>query len=254
MKNTFAVTMTLLLALTLGGSIAGYRLATTPHHAEEEAAKGGAQSIGDPTTQDTKSEDAPTAQSAATVGSDGLTTPQGNVRPDQIGGSSSGENGAVGVDGGQEGGGAEESEGGDLGGGTGDGENESAPQDGLTRDGGTATGSGAPEGAPGSQGAQSEAESGEGGGVEGTDPSTGEVDRGVASPTVQDADTEVGQTGASNVEKSSAGSTRLSDEKAAEIADTLGGDSEGTPGQDSRAEQLDETGESETPPTAPATR
>ncbi|MBB5233548.1 hypothetical protein [Deinococcus budaensis] len=249
MKNTFAVTMTLLLALTLGGSIAGYRIATTPHHAEEEAAKGGAESIGDPTTQDVKSEDAPTAQSAATVGSDGLTTPQGNVRPDQIGGSTSGENGAVGVDGGQEGGGAEESEGGDLGGGTGDGQNESGPQDGLTREGGAAEGSAA------SQGAQSEAESGEGGGVEGTNPSTGEVERGVASPTVQDADTQVGQTGASNVEKSSAGSDRLSDEKAAEIADTLGGDSEGRPGQDSRAEQLDETGESANEaPTAPATR
>lgn len=31
MKNTFAVSMTLLLALTLGGSILGYRIATTDH-------------------------------------------------------------------------------------------------------------------------------------------------------------------------------------------------------------------------------
>ncbi|MFC4636943.1 c-type cytochrome [Deinococcus hohokamensis] len=34
MKNTFAVSMTLLLALTLGGSFAAYQKATTPHHAE----------------------------------------------------------------------------------------------------------------------------------------------------------------------------------------------------------------------------
>lgn len=33
-KNTFAVTTTLLLLLTVGGSIAGYKAATKPHHAE----------------------------------------------------------------------------------------------------------------------------------------------------------------------------------------------------------------------------
>lgn len=37
MKNTFAVTMTLLLALALGGSYAGYRIATTPHEAGSAA-------------------------------------------------------------------------------------------------------------------------------------------------------------------------------------------------------------------------
>ncbi|MFD1730561.1 hypothetical protein ACFSC4_04900 [Deinococcus malanensis] len=34
MKNTFAVSMTLLLALTLGGSFAAFQRATTPHQAE----------------------------------------------------------------------------------------------------------------------------------------------------------------------------------------------------------------------------
>ena len=52
MKNTFAVTMTLLLALTIGGSLAGYRIATTPHHAESAAhgAEGAASTSHDATT------------------------------------------------------------------------------------------------------------------------------------------------------------------------------------------------------------
>lgn len=106
MKNTFAVTMTLLLALALGGSFAGYRIATTPHEATE-AHKGGAESIGDPTVQDVKSESVPSAREAATQGSNDLSTAQGNVmEQDQGGGAKAGENGAVAAEGGQESGGA----------------------------------------------------------------------------------------------------------------------------------------------------
>lgn len=42
MKNTFAVTMTLLLALTLGGSYLGYHIATHPAEAHAEGAAAGA--------------------------------------------------------------------------------------------------------------------------------------------------------------------------------------------------------------------
>lgn len=82
MKNTFAVTMTLLLALTLGGSVAGYRIATTPHHAE--------------THDETKatSEEAPSANVAAT-GAAGAPGALGDVKPDQAGGTTSGSEGAV---------------------------------------------------------------------------------------------------------------------------------------------------------------
>jgi mono/diheme cytochrome c family protein len=198
MKNTFAVTMTLLLALTLGGSIAGYRLATAPN--AEEAAKGGAASIGDPTVQDVKSEDAPSAQSAAT-GAAGAPGAQGDVRPDQLGGTNAGQNGAVIAPGGQEGGGAEE-----------------APD--------TEQGDEASEAQPSAVPSPSAPESGGGG-------------------------TQVGQTGASNVERSSAANPTISDEKAAEISSALGGaaqpDGEATApaGQQSGAEQT---------PTAPATQ
>ncbi|MBZ9750299.1 c-type cytochrome [Deinococcus sp. HMF7604] len=84
MKNTFAVTMTLLLALTLGGSIAGYRIATTPHH-EEEAHK---------ETPTPGSEEAPSPNSAAT-GAEGDASAQGDVRAENDGGTQAGENGAV---------------------------------------------------------------------------------------------------------------------------------------------------------------
>lgn len=82
MKNTFAVTITLLLALTLAGSVAGYRMATTPHHAEtHEEAKA-------------VSEEAPSANVAAT-GAAGAPGAQGDVKPDQAGGTTSGPEGAV---------------------------------------------------------------------------------------------------------------------------------------------------------------
>ncbi|WP_339095322.1 c-type cytochrome [Deinococcus sp. VB142] len=64
MKNTFAVTMTLLLALTIGGSIAGYRIATTPQHEASAAhgAKGGEE--GAATTHDATTTESPAAEEA----------------------------------------------------------------------------------------------------------------------------------------------------------------------------------------------
>lgn len=83
MKNTFAVSMTLLLALTLGGSFAGYRIATTPHEKTESGAD-------NPVT----SEAAPSAQRAATGGA-GPAEGQGAVKESNQGGTNTGENGAV---------------------------------------------------------------------------------------------------------------------------------------------------------------
>ncbi|WP_221088267.1 c-type cytochrome [Deinococcus aquaedulcis] len=112
MKNTFAVTMTLLLALTLGGSIAGYRIATTPHHAEghsEGGDKEGSHSEGGHSEGGTEakseggegqdigtrgSEEMPSPQEAAT-GPAGASGALGNVRDDNDGGTQTGENGAV---------------------------------------------------------------------------------------------------------------------------------------------------------------
>jgi mono/diheme cytochrome c family protein len=86
MKNTFAVTMTLLLALTLGGSYAGYRLATTPHEgAHGEATRENAQ---------VPPEEAPSANVAAT-GAAGAPGALGDVKPNEAGGTTSGPNGAV---------------------------------------------------------------------------------------------------------------------------------------------------------------
>ncbi|SEJ73026.1 Cytochrome C oxidase, cbb3-type, subunit III [Deinococcus reticulitermitis] len=99
MKNTFAVTMTLLLALTLGGSFAGYRIATASHHAEgaaEGEAKGAAGAQGEQgnVPGQVKSEEAPSAQRAST-GSDTQGQTTGNVRQQETGGTQSGENGVV---------------------------------------------------------------------------------------------------------------------------------------------------------------
>lgn len=98
MKNTFAVTMTLLLALTLGGSFAGYRIATASHHAEGAAEHGAEKSEGGAqgeqgNIQQPKSEEAPSAQEAATGAN--AQPPTGNVRQDETGGTQSGENGTV---------------------------------------------------------------------------------------------------------------------------------------------------------------
>ncbi|WP_026332578.1 c-type cytochrome [Deinococcus apachensis] len=237
MKNTFAVTMTLLLALALGGSFAGYRIATTPNEAAE-ASKGGAESIGDPTTQDVKSESVPSAREAATQGSNDLSTAQGNVmEQDQAGGAKAGENGAVAADGGEDSGGA----GADAG-------TTSNQNGGTTTDGGTKTtetGSGTESGGTGSTGGGSGDASGEqtgGTGTTGDQSSTdqtggdqttapqnnslrGEGQPNVPSPTVQGSEeTQLGQTGASNTEKATAASGGLSDSKAAEVSSALSGD------------------------------
>ncbi|WP_240741619.1 c-type cytochrome [Deinococcus sp. KSM4-11] len=90
MKNTFAVTMTLLLALTLGGSLAGYRMATAER--EEPAKSGEAATAG---------ESSP-SPSASTTGSAGPSTAQGDTAASQ-GGTQAGENGAVIAAGGEQG-------------------------------------------------------------------------------------------------------------------------------------------------------
>ena len=92
MKNTFAVTMTLLLALTLGGAVTGYRLATAPHEEKVTTNEQGA-----------ISESAPSPNSAAT-GSAGPATAQGDVVAQNEGGTQGGANGAVAAAGGAEGG------------------------------------------------------------------------------------------------------------------------------------------------------
>ncbi|GAA0518713.1 cytochrome c [Deinococcus depolymerans] len=88
MKNTFAVSMTLLLALTLGGSFAAYNIATKPHH-EESKSEGGEKEGATPL-----SESAPSANSAAT-GAAGSAEAQGDVTAPNEGGTQGGENGAV---------------------------------------------------------------------------------------------------------------------------------------------------------------
>lgn len=91
MKNTFAVTMTLLLALTLGGSYGAYRIATTPH--EETKAEGGS---GNQQEQagSVPTEEAPSAASSAT-GAAGAAAAQGNAKAPNQGGEQAGANGAV---------------------------------------------------------------------------------------------------------------------------------------------------------------
>ena len=90
MKNTFAVTMTLLLALTIGGSIAGYNIATKSHH-EEAAAHGegkGTEKGTDATTSGAAgskdstaetSQENTTTQSAEAGAQDGEPNPQANT-------------------------------------------------------------------------------------------------------------------------------------------------------------------------------
>lgn len=82
MKNTFAVTITLLLALTLAGSFAGYRIATTEHTEETRE------------NAQVPPEEAPSANVAAT-GAAGAPGALGDVKPDEAGGTTSGPNGAV---------------------------------------------------------------------------------------------------------------------------------------------------------------
>jgi mono/diheme cytochrome c family protein len=106
MKNTFAVTITLLLALTLAGSFAGYRIATTPH--EEKAAETSSQTTTQEATADASAaataqvppEQAPSADVAAT-GAAGAPGAQGDVKQKEAGGTTSGPNGAVARPGGE---------------------------------------------------------------------------------------------------------------------------------------------------------
>lgn len=91
MKNTFAVTMTLLLALTLGGSYSAYRIATTPH--EETKAEGGTGNQ-EERAGSVPSEEAPSATSSAT-GAAGSAEAQGNAKAPNQGGEQAGPNGAV---------------------------------------------------------------------------------------------------------------------------------------------------------------
>lgn len=92
MKNTFAVSMTLLLALTLGGSLLGYRIATTDHEktASEAApnpgqvSQGGTASTSGSNTAAVKPEGAPGADKNGVSGmgntaSSGQTTTAGST-------------------------------------------------------------------------------------------------------------------------------------------------------------------------------
>lgn len=89
MKNTFAVTMTLLLALTIGGSYAGYRIATTPRHEGSAAGheKGGekatdATHAGQPGSEDSTAEtsqDHTTTESAEAGAQPGEPNPEANT-------------------------------------------------------------------------------------------------------------------------------------------------------------------------------
>jgi mono/diheme cytochrome c family protein len=91
MKNTFAVTMTLLLALTLGGSYSAYRIATTPREeTKKESGTAGQQER----AGSVPSEEAPSATNSAT-GAAGSAEAQGNAKAPNQGGEQAGPNGAV---------------------------------------------------------------------------------------------------------------------------------------------------------------
>ena len=94
MKNTFAVSMTLLLALTLGGSFAAYNIATSAHHEETHSKDEGHSEGGAQENASRPSESAPSPNSAAT-GAAGEAGALGDVTADNEGGVQAGENGAV---------------------------------------------------------------------------------------------------------------------------------------------------------------
>ncbi|MEF2278562.1 c-type cytochrome [Deinococcus sp. YIM 134068] len=212
MKNTFAVTMTLLLALTLGGSYAGYRIATTPHHEEGIGAGGEEVEGGDPTTAKVPSEEAPSAREAAT-GEAGAGGALGDVMQDQAGGTQSGENGAVIVPGGESNTGTQTGE----------------AQEGDAADGGAGeadeASTGQSDGTTG-PGVESSRESTPVGGTNAADGAPAGDTRGTPSPTESESEenTQLGQTGASNIEKTMAGDPATGDAKAAEVANAIGGD------------------------------
>lgn len=94
MKNTFAVSMTLLLALTLGGSFTAYRVATSAPHGESHSKDEGHSEGGEQEGASRPSESAPSPNSAAT-GAAGEAGALGDVTADNEGGVQAGENGAV---------------------------------------------------------------------------------------------------------------------------------------------------------------
>lgn len=195
MKNTFAVTMTLLLALTLGGSYAGYRIATTPHHPENvaEEAHGGAETSStmagapgdDVVSNQEAAVNAGEAEPLAAPGGTGPNSVQNqnvNNLQAEAGGLNAGVSGTV-------------------------------PQTGLAAGGENPTGENT-EVATGEQADEGAERSEEG---VSSDPT--------ASPTAQGTeDTELGQTGASNTEKAVAGSPGASNSQAAEVASATNGD------------------------------
>ena len=79
MKNTFALSMTLLLALTLGGSILGYRIATTDEKpaAAESSNPGMTSQGGSASTSGSNTAAAPTEGSGKAVGAGGSTMNSG---------------------------------------------------------------------------------------------------------------------------------------------------------------------------------
>ncbi|WP_216323079.1 c-type cytochrome [Deinococcus aestuarii] len=221
MKNTFAVTMTLLLALTLGGSFAGYRIATTPHHEEGvgaagKLAEGETPGGGDPTTGKVVSEEAPSAREAAT-GAAGAPGALGDVMQDQAGGTQSGENGAVAAPGSESNTGTQTGE----------------AQEGDAQDGGAGEAGEASPGEGGATSAAGNAESGSAPGVSedqapaaGVSPEDGQgTGADAPSPTAAQSDetTQLGQTGASNVERGMAADPATGDAKAAEVANAITG-------------------------------
>ncbi|SMB93914.1 c-type cytochrome [Deinococcus hopiensis] len=203
MKNTFAVTMTLLLALTLGGSLTGYRMATTPHEAEKAGAQGTAESASTPSG-------AGTSNVAVGTKGDGVVSNQeaavnaGESRPLAAPGGDGPNatmNGATVT--------LQNKAGGPNAGVTGE-----VPQTGKVAGAATSAPGGNSDVAPGAQ-TDSGAEQSPGG-VSGDK---------TQSPTSNDTDkTELGQTGASNTEKAAAGSPGMSDSKAAEVSSALSGD------------------------------
>lgn len=193
MKNTFAVTTTLLLALALGGSYAGFRLATAPR-SEEASAAAPTQTEGVNT-----SEGVPSAQTSST-GAAGAPAAQGNTVPETTRGVARGQSGAVQVPEGTAAGVVDGASGGAGSGQSGGSGGSDVP--------------GTDQGNPPTAGAQNS-------GAVGGPNTQGES---VASPTAQGSEgTQVGQTGSTVTETATAASGGISDSKAAEVTSALTG-------------------------------
>ncbi|GAA5514692.1 hypothetical protein Dcar01_03448 [Deinococcus carri] len=212
MKNTFAVTMTLLLALALGGSYAGYRIASAPEHeaaAAPEAGAGGAQAEGATSAQTTTNGQnepgGPTADMSGTTGTAGGTGQggAGQVSSNSRGGAMSG--GGMGAAGAQ-----------------GEGQNGNTANTGpegsnantVNENSGTLGGQMTANGTPGQRSQDT------------PQPGTGNTNEAKpVSPTAQGSEgTELGQTGTTNTEKAAAGNPAVSNSQAAAIASATAGD------------------------------